>query len=120
MVYLVAYDIADPRRLRRVARIVERHAVRFQKSVFLLRGDRAAVQRLFERTAPVLNLQEDVVQAWKLAGGQALLGLILGTPLYVTPAAVVLDPQAAHLVVRPEDPIEPDAASTSSGGTSDR
>ena len=39
MHYLVAYDIADPRRLRRVARLMERRATRCQKSVFLFRGD---------------------------------------------------------------------------------
>lgn len=34
MDYLVVYDIADPRRLRRVAKKVEKFGVRVQKSVF--------------------------------------------------------------------------------------
>ncbi|MCR4414896.1 MAG: CRISPR-associated endonuclease Cas2 [Thermoguttaceae bacterium] len=31
MPFVIAYDIADPRRLRRVARFWERHAIRCQK-----------------------------------------------------------------------------------------
>ena len=34
MDYLVVYDIADPRRLRRMAKKVEKFGVRVQKSVF--------------------------------------------------------------------------------------
>lgn len=33
--YLLAYDIADPRRLARVARIVSREALRIQYSVYV-------------------------------------------------------------------------------------
>ena len=32
--YLIAYDISDPRRLRRVAKLLNRFGVRIQKSVF--------------------------------------------------------------------------------------
>lgn len=32
--WLVAYDITHPRRLRRVARVLEAHGIRAQKSVF--------------------------------------------------------------------------------------
>lgn len=39
--FLVAYDIASPRRLRRVARCLERQAIRTQKSVFLFQGTAA-------------------------------------------------------------------------------
>lgn len=35
MRFLIAYDIADPRRLSRVACYLEKHAVRCQKSVFM-------------------------------------------------------------------------------------
>ena len=43
MSFLVAYDIADPKRLRRVARLLERYALRCQKSVFLFDGDETGV-----------------------------------------------------------------------------
>lgn len=32
--WLIAYDITSPRRLRRVARVLEAHGIRAQKSVF--------------------------------------------------------------------------------------
>lgn len=38
MYFVIAYDISHPRRLRRVARLLERRAVRCQYSVFLFSG----------------------------------------------------------------------------------
>lgn len=35
--YVLVYDIADPKRLRRVARLAEQNGTRFQKSVFICR-----------------------------------------------------------------------------------
>src|SRR5204862_195561 len=46
MHYLVAYDITDPRRLQRVARFLEKRALRCQKSVFLFAGDAAQLAAL--------------------------------------------------------------------------
>lgn len=54
MDFLVAYDIADPKRLRRVARFLERHALRCQKSVFRFHGDESGVRRLLEGIRPLL------------------------------------------------------------------
>lgn len=91
MPYVVAYDIADPRRLARVARALERRAVRCQKSVFLFRGDAAAVAALLDTLTPLLDSEQDVVQAWKLSADESPLGLVRGSPARVCPAAVVLD-----------------------------
>jgi len=63
MTYLVAYDIANPRRLQRVARFLERNAVRCQKSVFLFHGDAVAIEQLLNQLAPLLQPTEDCVQA---------------------------------------------------------
>ena len=43
MRFIIAYDIAHPRRLRRVARVMEKHAIRCQKSVFIAQTDIAGV-----------------------------------------------------------------------------
>jgi len=48
MRFLIAYDIGDPKRLRRIARLMERHAVRVQKSVFLFDGEEAALISLLD------------------------------------------------------------------------
>jgi len=96
--YLIAYDIAEPRRLQRVARLLERHALRCQKSVFLFNGEPDAVEALLEEVAQRMKLAKDVTQAWRLAGGQPPVGLIRGTPLQIYPAGVVLGP-GQHLLV---------------------
>src|SRR5439155_405359 len=90
MRYVIAYDIADPARLRRVARRMERHALRCQKSVFLFQGDAAAVAALLDEVAALLDLREDIVQAWKLSQDGPGATLARGEPLNVRPQAVVL------------------------------
>jgi CRISPR-associated protein Cas2 len=89
MLFLLAYDIADPRRLRRVARFLEKRALRCQYSVFLFRGERAAVARLLDEVRPLLDAARDVVQAWPIAGDPDP-DLVRGTPRPIYPAGVVL------------------------------
>jgi CRISPR-associated protein Cas2 len=98
MVYVVAYDIADPRRLRRVARFLERRAVRCQKSVFLFHGDVDAVTALLDALVPLLLLKEDCVQAWKLSKDQPAAGLTRGTAFPICPASAVLHAGSPFLV----------------------
>ncbi|MGF1580763.1 MAG: CRISPR-associated endonuclease Cas2 [Gemmataceae bacterium] len=90
MFYIVAYDIADPSRLRRVARTLEKHALRLQKSVFLFEGNANQIQALLEQTQTLLNLQMDVLQAWPLAETKQPLGFTCGSPANVQPSAIVL------------------------------
>jgi CRISPR-associated endonuclease Cas2 len=88
--YLVAYDIADPRRLRRVARFMERRAVRCQKSVFIYRGDDTAIERLLDEVSPLLKLSEDCVQGWRLSPNQPVTGRQRGTVANIHPGGAVL------------------------------
>src|SRR5437660_1723742 len=90
MNYLLAYDIANPRRLRRVARFLERRGLRCQKSVFLLQADPEAVHILLEEIVPLLNLKEDCVQAWKLSKDQPAHGQKRGTAAILYPSSAVL------------------------------
>ena len=98
MIHLIAYDIADPDRLRRVARFLERHALRCQKSVFLHRGGHAAVIRLLDELGPLLRPDEDCVQAWKLAADEPMTGLTRGRAIVPDPACVVAGPSPIRLV----------------------
>ncbi len=100
MSYLVAYDIADPGRLRRVARFMERRAVRCQKSVFVFTGGAEAVEALLDAVTPLLVLDQDVVQAWALAGGQPICGRSRGAVIVPFPDGVVLDGQDRLVVAR--------------------
>jgi CRISPR-associated endonuclease Cas2 len=103
MDYLVAYDIACPQRLRRVARVMERRAIRCQKSVFRFRGDRAGVNDLLDEAARAMDEEEDVIAAWLLAAAPTGPALVRGTPLPATPAAVVLAPGQRLFVKQIED-----------------
>jgi len=90
MRYVVAYDIASPRRLRRVARLLEKHALRCQKSVFLFEGSKEKLLALLDEIKELISHQEDCVHAWGLVEAQPKLGLQRGTSAYVYPASVVI------------------------------
>jgi CRISPR-associated protein Cas2 len=59
--HIVSYDIANPKRLRKVATICEDHGDRKQFSVFLCRLSATDMVRLRSRLYDVVNLQEDQV-----------------------------------------------------------
>lgn len=59
--YLVCYDIANPGRLRQVARICESYGSRLQFSVFECVLDRLTLQKFKTRIADVLKVTEDQV-----------------------------------------------------------
>ncbi len=59
--YLVAYDIADPKRLRKVARTCEDFGLRRQFSVFFCRLSPVNLVRLRTRLYDVIDLDRDQV-----------------------------------------------------------
>lgn len=59
--YLVCYDISDPKRLRKVAKICEDFGYRRQLSVFLVRVSATEFVRLRTRLYDAMNLDEDQV-----------------------------------------------------------
>jgi CRISPR-associated protein Cas2 len=59
--YLVAYDICDPKRLRKVAQTCEDFGIRRQYSVFLCRLTAADLVRLKSRLYDFINRLEDQV-----------------------------------------------------------
>ena len=59
--YIVAYDISDPKRLRKVATVCEDFGVRRQYSVFLCRLSATDRIRLRGRLYEIIDLQEDQV-----------------------------------------------------------
>ncbi|SNR88131.1 CRISPR-associated protein Cas2 [Haloechinothrix alba] len=59
--YLLAYDIADPARLRRVCNLMEDHGERLQYSVFLCDLSKAERAELEASVTEVMHLAEDSV-----------------------------------------------------------
>jgi CRISPR-associated protein Cas2 len=78
--YIVAYDIADPKRLRKVARACEDFGLRRQFSVFLCRLSTTDVVRLRSRLYDVVDLDRDQVLFITLCGRCAPLIEALGRP----------------------------------------
>lgn len=62
--WLIAYDIADPRRLRRVHRFLSSHAVPVQYSVFATRDTAMKVGQIRKELARIINLAEDDVRIY--------------------------------------------------------
>ncbi len=59
--FLVAYDISNPKRLRKVARACEDFGLRRQYSVFLCRLAAVDLVRLKSRLYDIIHLDEDQV-----------------------------------------------------------
>ena len=80
--FLVAYDISDPKRLRKVARTCEDFGLRRQYSVFICRITALDLVKLKSRLYDIINLDEDQVLFIPLckrcADGIEALGLPMG------------------------------------------
>lgn len=66
--WIVAYDISDPKRLRKVATTCEDYGVRKQLSVFLCRLSATEFVKLRSRLYDLVNLDEDQVLFIPLCG----------------------------------------------------
>lgn len=66
--YLVTYDIADARRLRKVARRLEGAGWRMQQSVFHCRLSRQEMNRLAHDLDKLIHAAEDCIRIYPLCG----------------------------------------------------
>jgi len=64
--WLIAYDISNPRRLRRVHRLLCRHAVPVQYSVFLFLDSPARMGQLISRLETLIDPREDDIRGYAL------------------------------------------------------
>lgn len=63
---LICYDVANPRRLRRVFQEVKDVALPVQKSVFVAQLSATEIERLMVRLAECLDIGEDRLQVFAL------------------------------------------------------
>jgi CRISPR-associated protein Cas2 len=90
--WLVAYDIADPRRLRRVHRICRRYGNALQKSVFLCNLSSAELGQMQSAMSRVLHPAHDSVRYQPVCAADLRRSLHLGlqrSPAEQTSAWVV-------------------------------
>ncbi len=72
--WIVSYDIANPRRLQRVARLLEKTGLRLQYSVFAVREETRSVNELKAALAQVIKPSEDDVRIYPIsARGRSLM-----------------------------------------------
>ena len=62
--YLIAYDITDPRRLRRLHRRLRADGIWMQQSVFLVRGDTRDIDRLMDELEHYVDQRDDDLRAY--------------------------------------------------------
>lgn len=88
---IVAYDIADPRRLNRVARIIKDYGVRVQKSIFEVEVDNRRFQEMWMRVCVEIEPAEDGVKFFPLCEKCAGTVENIGQGVFV-------DPETEYLV----------------------
>lgn len=59
--HLIAYDVRDPKRLRRVAKILEGYGTRIQYSIFRVRVDRQNLEKLHWELNEVMAEADDLL-----------------------------------------------------------
>lgn len=82
---IVAYDIADERRLARVARIVKDYGVRVQKSIFEVTADDSVFAEMKGRIEEVIVEDEDGVKYFPLCEKCAGTIEIIGKGVFTDP-----------------------------------
>ena len=73
--WLLAHDIREPKRLQRVWRYLRQEGVRMQHSVYLLKGDREAIERVMEQLRNLIDEHSDDVRIYPLTENTRLWGL---------------------------------------------
>jgi CRISPR-associated protein Cas2 len=104
--WLVAYDIADPRRLTKVHRYLKSHAIPVQYSVFVFQGNQTALERVLSGIAERIASDADDVRAYHLP--QRCQVAMLGRqhlPEGVTLGAHGLDRLLRELTTNDDGPI---------------
>jgi len=64
--YMVAYDIANPRRLAKIHNLLKKDAIAVQKSLFFLQGTETRINKLLDRIAAIMVLREDDLRAYPI------------------------------------------------------
>lgn len=80
MLYLIAYDITDPRRLRHVAKTCEAFGIRVEYSVFECDLDESSFARLWERLNRLIT-DDDALMAYRICRECVKKILTSGTPV---------------------------------------
>lgn len=84
---IIAYDIADVKRLAKVAKIMLDYGTRVQKSIFEVTATEAAFKEMRRRVGTVINNEADGVKYFPLCEKCSGTVEIIGQGLYLDPDA---------------------------------
>ncbi len=73
--WLVAYDIADPRRLQKVGRHMRKEGLALQYSVYLVRGNKVKIDMLLDELSALIDRRADDIRAYPLGENVRIWGL---------------------------------------------
>jgi CRISPR-associated protein Cas2 len=59
--HLISYDVRDPKRLRKVAKMLEGYGTRIQYSVFRCRLDQFALEKLHWELNRIMDAEDDLL-----------------------------------------------------------
>jgi CRISPR-associated protein Cas2 len=90
MFVVIAYDIADAKRLYRVAKIMEDYGIRVQYSVFEVYADKQTLRTLISRALAEMDTEKDSVRLYPLCKDCEGSFEILGDPVYTFDQADVV------------------------------
>ena len=82
---VVAYDIANPRRLNKVAKVVKDYGIRVQKSIFEVNIENRLFDEMKSRIENEMELSEDGVKYFPLCEKCAGTLEIIGQGIFVDP-----------------------------------
>jgi CRISPR-associated protein Cas2 len=82
---IVAYDIADPRRINRIAKIIQDYGIRVQKSVFEVTVNPALFREMKSRIEDEIIPETDGVKYFPLCEKCAGTVEIIGQGVFVDP-----------------------------------
>lgn len=66
MVYFISYDIAHPKRLSKVAKVLENFGIRIQYSFFECEMEKEQLEELKLRLKEIINKKEDSLRIYPL------------------------------------------------------
>jgi CRISPR-associated protein Cas2 len=73
--WLIAHDIADPKRLQKVWRFMQKEGVRLQYSVYLFSGSREQLDQVLDKLNKIVNNKEDDVRIYAITENTRIWGL---------------------------------------------
>jgi len=90
MIYLVAYDIASPKRLKKFAAYCERFGIRLQKSIFQLDCSKETLEKFTIGFPPIINRKTDSVVIYPLCEDCRRLSRLQGPNDLINPEEVII------------------------------